>query len=244
MKRGVFGACNSCILSLWCDAAFLVLILGLADGLGRAVEVALLPFCSSAVTELNPGPTPHRVCVFVGKRQQSGLWGKLFNLVTRVTCCAQMCVCRKSSLIAQTENQRDGWNNVFSFFFLIPFVKDTLLLADVAEEAWTTTEFRYDPSYAVTFAHTPFPRSLSILGWVLSGFSVVCWPLISSLWLNRKYTNPVPCVKLITPAQACVCVCARANMRHCVPLHVCCVSGVGEGIKGKPRHRGDLKNER
>lgn len=100
---------------LWCDGAFLALI----HGLGRAVSVALLSFCSSALTELNPGPTPHRVCVFLGKRQQSGLWGKLFNSVTRVTCCAQMCVCRKSSLITQTRNQRDGWNNVF--FFLILF---------------------------------------------------------------------------------------------------------------------------
>lgn len=105
--------------SLWCDGAFLVLILGLADGLSRAVSVALLSFGSSALTELNPGPTPHRVCVFLGKRQQSGLWGKLFNSVTRVRCCTQMCVCCKSSLITQTRNQRDRWNNVIFFLFFL-----------------------------------------------------------------------------------------------------------------------------
>ena len=187
-----------------------------------------------------------------GQRQQSGLWEKKSYSVTRVTCCAQMCVCCKSSLITQTGNQRDGWNVFFLFLFFLFFIwLDTLLLADVAKEACVTKGFRYNRSFAVTFTH-PLPSLPPILGWVLSGFSVVCWPLIASLWLNRKYTTPVPCVKLITPTQACVwvcvwvvgCTCARADMNHCAPLRVCCVSGVGEGIKGKPRHRGDLKKER
>lgn len=221
--------------SLWCDGAVLVLILGLADGLGRAVSVALLSCCCSALTESNPGPTPHRVCVFLGKRQQSGLWGKLFNSLTRVRCCAQMCVCCKSSLITQTRNQRDGWN----VFFFPLFVKDTLFLADVAKEAWTTTGFRYNPSFPVTFTHTPASLSPSHFGmsavWL---FCSVLTPYLLTL-TEQKIHNPSALCQTDNPNTS-LCVCVRARVcahRHaslCSPPCVLCLRG-GRGDKGETK---------